>query len=279
MRGLLDHYDYLIIRKSEQIIFVIVLNKYYRMKLSLNIIDPNDVIDNNWKVIEVARRRMPKGWEEVFKNADNEINDVSNLLETDKKIHHRYYPDTCNLFRAFEITPLSNVKVVILGQDPYHGTNSDGTPQAQGMSFSVKRGAKIPSSLCNIYKEIKSNFPEFIIPYHGDLTGWARQGILLLNSCLTVRPRNPGSHKQIWLGFIKKVINVIIDNNPNCIFILWGRKAQNIKKILGERVTMLEAAHPSGYSAHRGFFGCEHFKKINELLTESGQTPIDWSLK
>jgi uracil-DNA glycosylase len=249
-----------------------------KCKVQLNIIQPSDIIDNSWTPIKIARIRAPIGWKDVFASADDEIADVSEIIENDKKVNGRFYPDCKNLFKAFELTPLNTVKVVILGQDPYHGCNSDGTPQAQGMSFSVKKGTKIPSSLVNIFKEIKNTVTGFETPSHGDLTGWARQGVLLLNTCLTVRPASPGCHKEIWLGFIKKVINAIIDTNPNCIFVLWGRKAQKVRKMLGERATVLEAAHPSGFSAHRGFFGCNHFNQINTLLSESGQRQINWNL-
>lgn len=259
-----------------------VCKTYFKMeakKLEINILSNSDIIDNSWTVEDICNKRKPLGWEEVFENSVNELKDISNILINDVKINGRFLPDMKNLFRAFELTPLKKVKVVIMGQDPYHGCNSDGTPQAQGLSFSVKKNAKIPSSLNNIYKELKDNFPEnFSTPKHGDLTLWALQGVLLLNSCLTVRPHCPGSHKELWLGFIKKVINAIIDVNPGCIFVLWGRKAQKIKKIIGERVTILEAAHPSGFSAYRGFFGCGHFKQINQHLIESGQNPINWQL-
>lgn len=247
------------------------------MKATLNITH-KQVVDNSWSILRVCRERPPYGWRDVFSDADAELSDVSDIVETDKKVNGRFYPDCVNLFKAFEITPLNNVNVVILGQDPYHGKNNDGTPQAQGMSFSVKRGTKIPSSLINIYKELKSTVDNFSPPNHGDLTGWAKQGVLLLNSCLTVRPGSAGCHKEIWLGFIKKVINAIINTNPKCIFVLWGRKAQKVRKMLGERVTVLEAAHPSGLSAHRGFFGCDHFNQINNLLIEAGKRPINWNL-
>ena len=237
-----------------------------------------ETIDNSWSAVKVARERPPFGWVEVFKGADHEINDVSEIIENDKKVNGRFYPDSKDLYRAFELTPLANIKVVIFGQDPYHGMNRDGSPQAQGLSFSVKRGEKIPSSLINIYKELKKTVAGFEVPHHGDLTGWARQGVLMLNSCLTVRPSSPGCHKEIWLGFVKKVINAIIDTNPQCIFVLWGRKAQKIRKMLGERATVLEAAHPSGLSAHRGFFGCDHFNEINRLLLDTRQQPINWNL-
>jgi len=247
-------------------------------RVTLNIVRPKPNITNDMTVEQATNIFKPYSWEKVFSSATLELKDVSDILENDKKVNGRYYPDTKNLFKAFELTPLNKVKVVIFGQDPYHGGNYDGTPQAQGMSFSVKRGAKIPSSLINIYKELAKTVDGFHTPSHGDLSGWAKQGVLLLNTCLTVRPANPGCHKEIWLGFVKKVINAIIDANPNCIFVLWGRKAQKVRKMLGERATVLEAAHPSGFSAYRGFFGCDHFNQINTILKESGQNPINWDL-
>ena len=246
--------------------------------LKLQIIQPENVIDNSWNVERVSKVHPPPTWEPVFKDAENELKDISDILETDKKVNGRFYPDCKDLFKCFEMTPLNSVKVVILGQDPYHGVNHDGTPQAQGMSFSVKRGTKVPSSLINIYKELKTTIEGFTSPSHGDLSGWAQQGVLLLNSCLTVRPGDPGSHKEIWYGFIKKVINAILDVNPGCIFILWGKKAQKIRKMLGERATVLEAAHPSGFSANRGFFGCNHFNQVNDILREKGLRSINWQV-
>jgi len=246
-------------------------------KVTLNIIRPND-ITNDWSVIDIATKYPPIGWEKVFKDAHEELKDISEILENDKKVNGRYYPDCKNLFRAFELTPLNRVRVVIFGQDPYHSSNPDGTPTAQGLSFSVKRGVKVPSSLVNIYKELKNTVPDFVTPSHGNLEGWCRQGILLLNACLTVRPGLPGSHKELWLSFVKKVINAIIDINPHCIFILWGNNAKKIRKMLGERVTVLEAAHPSGLSANRGFFGSNHFNQVNTLLIEKSQSPINWNL-
>lgn len=247
------------------------------MKAQLNVISHDQEIDNSWPVIKVARVRPPPGWVELFKAADAELEDISDIIETDK-INGRYYPDTKNLFKAFEITPLDNVKVVIFGQDPYHGQNHDNTPQAQGLSFSVKRGTQVPSSLVNIFKELKTSVVGFETPTHGDLTSWAQQGVLLLNACLTVRPGSPGCHKEIWLGFVKRAIDAIIGLNPHCIFVLWGRQAQKVRKMLGERATVLESAHPSGLSAARGFFGNNHFNQINDLLIKTNQRPINWNL-
>lgn len=247
-------------------------------KLVLNILQPNQLIDNTWTVERIITERAPFEWEKVFHNSRDELKDISEILENDKKVNCQWYPDNANLFKAFELTPLTNVKVVLIGQDPYQDLLRDGTPQAQGLSFSVKKGAPIPPSLRNIYKEIKKDYPEFIIPTHGDLSGLARQGILLLNSCLTVRHKSPGCHKELWLGFIKKVINAILDANPKVIFLLWGNRAQKVRKMLGERATVLETSHPSPLSVYRGFQGCQHFKQVNDLLIEQGMEPINWQV-
>lgn len=246
--------------------------------IKLNIINPDHIIDNSWSVSKIAALRPPPEWSDVFKESKLELDDISEILENDKKVNGRFYPDCNNLFKAFEMTPLNSVKVVIIGQDPYCRSNDDGTPQAQGMGFGVKKGFKVPPPLLNIYKELKTSVIGFNPPSHGDLSAWSHQGVLLLNSCLTVRPSNAGCHKELWLGFIKKVINAIIDVNPNCIFVLWGRQAQKIHKMIGERVSVLETSHPGKLSCYRGFFGCNHFNEINDLLTETNQIPINWNL-
>lgn len=247
-------------------------------KAKLQIIRSTDHVTNEWSVERIAKECPPYSWESVFKNAEHELKDISDILENDKKVHGRFYPDCKNLFKAFDLTPLTKVSVVILGQDPYPQTNSDGTPVAQGLAFSVKKGTKIPSSLVNIFKELKNSVEDFHVPTHGDLSNWSKQGVLMLNQCLTVRAGVPDSHKEIWLSFIKKVVNAILDTNPNCIFVMWGSKAQKVKKMLGGRSIILEAAHPSGLSANRGFFSCNHFNKINDLLKSQGKTPINWNL-
>lgn len=262
---------------SDQSVFESSSELTLKPRLKLNIIDPSKQIDNTWSILKVARERPPQTWEGVFRDADPELEDIDEILETDRNINSRWYPDNINLFRAFENTNLTNVNVVIMGQDPYPSLNPDGTPQAQGFSFSVKRGVKIPSSLRNIYKELKRSVPTFQTPRHGDLTHWTRQGVLLLNSCLTVRHKSPGCHGEIWLGFVKKVIKAIININDQCIFVLWGKKAQKLNKMLGG-ANILESSHPSGLSAHRGFIGCDHFVTINEMLEKQGKTPIDWNV-
>ena len=249
--------------------------------LKLKIVEKKEPITNDWPIERVAREYPPFSWESVFKNAENEIKDVSDIIQEDRKVHkNRIFPDNCNLFRAFHMTPIYKVRVVVFGQDPYFNLTQDGTPLATGMAFSVPKTAPIPPSLRNMFKELKDSVPEFKTPNHGDLTNWALQGVLLLNACLTVREGEPDCFKQIWEGFLKKVINAILEVNPNCIFVAWGGNAQKIaKKFVGERAPILTGAHPSPLSAYRGFFGCKHFPKINELLIEQGSEPIDWNVK
>ena len=247
--------------------------------LRIKVVNEKEPISEEWSVQKVAEEYPSPGWEEIFKDAKNEIADVSDILEEDRKNYGKWLPNNVNLFRALTLTPLKKVKVVIFGQDPYHTVLPNGKPQATGMAFSVPRGAPIPPSLKNIYKEMKQSLPDFTIPKHGDLTTWALQGVLLLNSSLTVRESSPGCHKEIWYGFLKKIVRAVLDANPNCVFVAWGKSAQKVaKKFIGERATILEGVHPSGLSAHRGFFGCNHFVEINNLLIASKQDPIDWTL-
>lgn len=252
-----------------------MIEKKY-IKSIIQIVEP---IDQTWSVIDICVKSPPVGWEEVFKNAYNELKDVSDILEKEEKMGNTFFPLKKDLFRAFELTPLNKVRVVIFGQDPYHTTLKNGLPTAQGLSFSGLKNYPIPPSLNNIFKEIKNNIPEFTMPTHGDLTSWARQGILLCNACLTVKPGIPASYGDIWDGFIKQVINAILSKNKNCIFVLWGGKAKKLEKIIAGRGIALTGAHPSPMSAIKyGFFGCGHFKKINELLISLGSSPIDWNL-
>lgn len=250
-----------------------IKNTNHKLKLSVV-----PTIDQTWSIIKICHERPPFGWKMVFKDAEEELKDISSILEEQEKAFGSYYPLKSNIFRAFELTPLENVRVVIVGQDPYHQVNSQtGLPRAQGMSFSVSRDDDIPSSLKNIFKELK-NTTDFKYPNHGDLISWTRQGVLLLNMCLTVRPNQAGSHGDIWMGFIVKVLNALAEEKPNTIYVLWGSYAQKLIKYIGDRSVILTSAHPSGLSAHRGFFGCNHFKQINDILLSRNETPIDWNL-
>ena len=188
---------------------------------------------------------------------------------------HRIYPPADDIFNAFHLTPLKDVKVVILGQDPYHG---DG--QAHGLCFSVKPDVEIPPSLVNIYQELHDDLG-CRIPSHGNLTKWAKQGVLLLNTVLTVRAHQANSHRGIgWEEFTDAAIRVLNDQDRPMVFMLWGRPAQMKKSMLNNpKHLILEAPHPSPLSAYRGFFGCKHFSKANEFLKANGLTPIDWQIE
>lgn len=185
------------------------------------------------------------------------------------------FPPAEDLFNAFHFTPLHQVKVVILGQDPYH---NDG--QAHGLSFSVKKGVDIPPSLANIYQELKSDCG-CEIPNNGYLEKWASQGVLLLNTVLTVRAHQANSHRGIgWEEFTDAAIRVLNEEDRPIVFLLWGRPAQAKAAMLNNpKHLVLKAPHPSPLSAYRGFFGCKHFSKTNEFLKEHGVAPIDWQIE
>ena len=184
------------------------------------------------------------------------------------------YPDMHNIFNALKLTSFQDCKVVILGQDPYHGPN-----QAHGLSFSVQEGVQPPPSLLNIFKELKDDvgIPE---PKSGNLTCWAKQGVLMLNTVLTVREHQPNSHKGMgWEQVTDDVITTLDKKSTPVVFLLWGANARNKAKIVTNPIHIrLEAPHPSPLSAYNGFFGCRHFSKANEALIASGQTPIDWTV-
>ena len=200
---------------------------------------------------------------------------IVNFLKTEKATGKTIFPAGSNIFNAFNKTPFDKVKVVILGQDPYHGIG-----QAHGLSFSVLEGVKIPPSLQNIFKEIKADVGVENPPNFGDLTHWAEQGILLLNAALTVRNGEPMSHAKIgWAQFTDAVIKTISDKKENVIFLLWGKFAQDKQILINtDSHYILKAAHPSPLSAHNGFFGCKHFSKTNEILVKQGENPIDWKI-
>ncbi len=187
---------------------------------------------------------------------------------------HTIYPSMDDLFNALHYTSYSKTKVVILGQDPYHGPN-----QAHGLSFSVKPGVKVPPSLQNMYKELHEDIG-CEIPNHGYLVPWAEQGVLLLNTVLSVRKGEAASHKgKGWETFTDAVIRALNERNRPVIFVLWGRHAQAKQELItNERHPIITAAHPSPFSAHRGFFGTRPFSKINSLLEERGEEPIKWNL-
>ena len=182
------------------------------------------------------------------------------------------YPPGSQIFQAFDSTPLDKVKVVIIGQDPYHGAN-----QAHGLCFSVNEGVKFPPSLLNIFKELKADIGKEIPP-HGNLLHWAKQGVLLLNATLTVRASSPGSHqKKGWELFTDNVIKHLSDDKSDLVFLLWGAYAQKKGELIDTtKHLVLKSAHPSPFSADRGFFGNKHFSKVNAFLIDRGKDLINW---
>ena len=201
------------------------------------------------------------------------------FVETLKAVAHEraagvtVYPPQKDVFNAFRLTELGDIKVVILGQDPYHGPN-----QAHGLAFSVLPGVATPPSLLNMYKELEKDIPGFTRPQHGFLESWATQGVMLLNTVLTVEASKAHSHARFgWETFTDNVISAINQHREGVIFLLWGSHAQKKGSIIDTQCHhVLKAPHPSPLSAHRGFFGSKHFSQANALLSQSGQTPIDW---
>ncbi|MDO4962098.1 MAG: uracil-DNA glycosylase [Eubacteriales bacterium] len=219
------------------------------------------MISNDWKDRLSGEFRKPY-YRELYSRVRDEYE------------HYRVFPKASDMFKAFELTPFSEVKVVILGQDPYH---NDG--QAHGLCFSVTPGTDIPPSLKNIYKELKSDLG-CREPDNGYLVHWARQGVLLLNTVLTVRAHQAFSHRGIgWEQFTDAAIAALNEIDRPIVFMLWGRPAQQKEVMLtNPKHLILKAAHPSPLSASRGFFGCRHFSKCNEFLIKNGISPIDWQI-
>lgn len=203
------------------------------------------------------------------------FHDILDFLKTERAKGKHIYPTQSNVFHAIESTPFSAIKVVIIGQDPYHNPG-----QAHGLAFSVPRGIKPPPSLVNIFKELKSDCG-IEIPNHGCLESWAAQGVLLLNTVLTVEENKPHSHANIgWEQFTDAIIQRINQHPDAIIFLLWGSHAQKKQDLIDtKKHIILTAPHPSPLSAHRGFLGCKHFSKTNEFLKKSGRIPVDWRIR
>ena len=218
--------------------------------------------------------------ETSWKNALSELFDkpyfsqIADHIKAEKALKTTIYPSGSLIFNAFSLTPYDKVKVIILGQDPYHNAN-----QAMGLSFSVPDGIKPPPSLMNIFKELHKDIG-MPIPSSGNLTAWAKQGVLLLNAVLTVRANEPASHAKIgWTKFTDDVILSLSSQKKGLVFILWGNFAQEKSKLIdSSKHKILKAAHPSPFSAYNGFFGSKHFSTTNEYLVKNNIDPIDWSI-
>ncbi len=220
--------------------------------------------------------KMEPSWKEQLKNEFTKpyFLQIATHLKMERAAGKIIYPPGSQMFNAFDKTPWDKVKVVLLGQDPYHNPG-----QAMGLSFSVADGVPPPPSLANMYKELLSDIG-MPIPKTGNLTPWALQGVLLLNASLTVRANEPGSHAQIgWQQFTNAVIQKISDEKKGVVFLLWGKFAQVKQMLIDEgKHYVLKAAHPSPLSAYNGFFGCKHFSKTNALLMKEGMEAINWAV-
>jgi uracil-DNA glycosylase len=220
--------------------------------------------------------KIEASWKEVLKSEFSKpyFQQIPLHIKTEKSQGKTIYPPGSLIFNAFNTTPFEKVKVVLLGQDPYHGHG-----QAHGLCFSVQNGVPPPPSLINIFKELQDDIG-VSFPNHGNLTYWAQQGVFLLNASLTVRAGEPMGHSKIgWAQFTDTVIKTISEKKNNVVFLLWGKFAQEKRVLIDEtKHLILRSVHPSPLSAHAGFFGCKHFSKTNQYLTGKGIDPINWSL-
>lgn len=219
----------------------------------------------NVKIAESWKKRLEPEFAKPY------FQDLVSFVKTEFAME-KVYPPGKEIFRAFDACAFEDVKVVILGQDPYHGPG-----QANGLCFSVHKGVAYPPSLLNIFKEIKDDLGKEIPP-DGDLERWARQGVLLLNATLTVRAHQAGSHQNKgWEAFTDEVIRILAEERSNLVFMLWGAYAQKKGQLINrEKHLILSTVHPSPLSAHRGFFGCKHFSKANAYLISKGLNPVEW---
>ena len=220
--------------------------------------------------------KIEESWKKILHTefSKSYFQNIVAFLKTEKAQGKTIYPPGSLIFNAFDKTPFNKLKVLLLGQDPYHGKG-----QAMGLSFSVPKGIRQPPSLINIFKELHDDVG-VPIPTTGDLTPWAEQGVMLLNAALTVRAAEPNSHAKIgWHQFTDAVIKKVSDEKEGIVFLLWGSFAHQKQELIDQtKHHVLKAAHPSPYSADKGFFGCRHFSKTNEYLVKQKQQPIDWAL-
>eukprot|EP01130_Rhizamoeba_saxonica_P005765 TRINITY_DN2285_c1_g1_i1.p1 TRINITY_DN2285_c1_g1~~TRINITY_DN2285_c1_g1_i1.p1 ORF type:complete len:295 (-),score=71.39 TRINITY_DN2285_c1_g1_i1:1437-2321(-) len=237
-------------------------------------IEDSDQLNDSFKSILVSHMK-DEGWlNEIADEFDKPyFQGIANEIESEKKLHS-VYPPIELIFSAYNYCSFENVKVVIIGQDPYHGPG-----QAMGLSFSVHDGVKVPPSLRNIYKELNLEYDDFTVPSHGNLESWAHQGVFMLNASLTVRHKKANSHSKIgWGTFTDTTIKKISEDKNNVVFLLWGRFAQSKKKFIDtSKHLVLETTHPSPFSANKGFIGSGCFTEANDYLKENDLEPIDWN--
>ncbi len=230
-------------------------------------------------IVEAAKN-IKSGWEPVIQDALPELNHISKLLDTQKKLGTYFpYPDT--IFNSLKLCPYSEIKVVIVGYQPQYGTiqtESGFVCKDTGLSFSSHPEDALSKSLQNIYIELKNSVKDFVVPSHGNLEAWAKQGILMINNSLTIAQQKNVDVSELWYGFLNKVFKWIKKVNPNVIYVLWGRKVSQISKLIPDGAIILESlSDPSAYKTEE-FFGCNHFNIINEHLKKQNKELIDWSL-
>jgi uracil-DNA glycosylase len=220
--------------------------------------------------------QIEASWKDALKDEFDKpyFSNIVSYLKAEKQLKKIIYPAGQHIFNAFNTTPIDKIKILLLGQDPYHGAG-----QAHGLCFSVQTGVPPPPSLINIFKELKTDIG-MDTPANGDLTHWAQQGVFLLNASLTVRKSEPMSHAKIgWAAFTDAVIKKISEKREHIVFMLWGRFAQEKEQLIDtSKHLVLKSAHPSPLSANNGFFGCRHFSKANEYLVANGIDPVDWKI-
>jgi uracil-DNA glycosylase len=231
-------------------------------------------IDQDSSIYEALYDQDFGSWSSKLHPHRKSVKLLSDMIQEKENQYGEFYPLKKDVFNFLKMTPLEKVKVVIWGQDPYPTLLDDGTPRAQGYSFGVKKTDTVPQSLKNIYKEIKSNFPMFEPPPHGDLSWLAEQGVLFMNQSLTYCPNNPKLYLNLWNRFTYIMINIINENVENCIHLLWGKQCEPLIEHIRSR-EIHQSSHPSPLSARRGFFGCKHFLKVNIILENRKNTKIE----
>jgi len=231
-------------------------------------------IDQDSSIYEALYDQDFGSWSSKLHPHRKSVKLLSDMIQEKENQYGEFYPLKKDVFNFLKMTPLEKVKVVIWGQDPYPTLLDDETPRAQGYSFGVKKTDTVPQSLKNIYKEIKSNFPMFEPPPHGDLSWLAEQGVLFMNQSLTYCPNNPKLYLNLWNRFTYIMINIINENVENCIHLLWGKQCEPLIEHIRSR-EIHQSSHPSPLSARRGFFGCKHFLKVNIILENRKNTKIE----
>lgn len=265
-----DYEEYEVIRKKiGRSVIIKYVPKYYPIL--------SNEIEADWNLIQILNEASPPSWRTAFELAFKDLLLLNDRFATAATTSVVVCPQKKDIFRAFELCPLNQIKVVILGQDPYHSIWQD-KPVANGLAFSTPRGFKVQPSLKNIYKLLKNSIKGFEIPSHGDLSKWAQQGVLLLNKALTTIAHKAEAHLDYWDGFTTHIITVINKVKPDCVYMLWGAHAQKMKRYIFHQKYILEANHPSPMVRNSDFQKCNHFVKANLLLKNSGQKEIDWCL-